>query len=133
MILKFSQTSHRAICSIDGKALDIKRVGHWKWNIAICTDNMQQNVLIAVVDKCYGNTFNIKVENKEYQLIIRNNPLVDYAIMENGKDLLTYGLATENGVLTLRLSTGEKSNYYFDFLLWYLFLPTATENFRHHY
>ena len=81
MIIKFSQTSHRAICKIDGKEFEIKRVGRWKANFEMSYLNAQ-DILTAITDESYGNTFNLLFENKKYKLIIRNNPLVEYVITE---------------------------------------------------
>ena len=93
MVIKYSQTSHRSICTIDGRVLDIKRVGNWKSSIGIYDNSTMQNIVGAYPNKWYGNTFNIEFESKQYKLIIRNNPLMEYAIIENDKDILVYALS----------------------------------------
>lgn len=128
MVIKFSQISYRAICTIDGKEFEIKRVGYWKSNVGMYYTNTQE-IFTAITDEYYGNTFKIAFENKKYKLIIRNNPLMEYVITENGQDILIYGLKTENGKLKSIISTSDKSNYFFDFFLRFLFLPVAGENF----
>jgi hypothetical protein len=124
MNIKFSQISHRAICTIGEKEFEIKRVGYWKSNFGMYF-GITHTILTAIIDERYGNTFNIEFENKEYKLIIRNNPWVEYVITENGQDVLIYALKSENGEPKLIIYTSDKSNYYFDFLLWFLFLPIA--------
>lgn len=132
MVIKYSQTTHRAICTIDGRVLDMKRVGTFKSIIEIYDSNMQ-TIIVAYPDKLYGNTFNIEFENKEYKLIIRNNPLMEYAITENDKDILVYGLTTENGTLKFKISTYGNHSYFFDFLLWFMFFPIVITNFGYNY
>ena len=132
MVIKFSQISHRAACMIDGKDFEIKRVGHWKSNFGMYYSNTQ-GIFTAITDKWYTNTFNIAFNHREYKLIIRNNPLMEYVITENNQEILKYGLETENGKLKLMISTSDKSNHFFDFLLWFLFLPTVVENFGNNY
>lgn len=132
MVIKYSQTTHRAICTIDGRVLDMKRVGTFKSSIGIYDSNMR-TIIAAYPDKWFGNTFNIEFENKKYKLIIRNNPLMEYAIVENDKDILVYGLTTENGALKFRISTYNNYSYFFDFLLWFMFFPIAITNFGYDY
>ncbi len=132
MVIKYWQTSHKAICTIDGRVLNLKRAGHWKSTIGMF-DSKDNTIIAAYPDKLYGNTYNIEYENKEYKLIIRNNPLMEYVIFENGVEILIYGLVSENEGLRLIISTSNKSNYFFDFLLWFMFLPFASANFPQDY
>ena len=90
-------------------------------------------IIAAYPDKLYGNTYNIEYENKEYKLIIRNTPLMEYVIIENGIEILIYSLVQENEGLRFIVSTSNKSNYFLDFLLWFMFLPFANANFPQSY
>lgn len=132
MVIKYWQTSHRAICTIDGRVLNLKRAGHWKSAIGIYDSNVN-NIIIAYPDKWYGSTYIVEYENKEYKLIIRNNPLMEYVIFENGIEILIYGLVLENEVPRFIVSTSDKSNYFFDFLVWFMFLPFVREHFPYDY
>jgi hypothetical protein len=132
MVIKFWQTSHRAICTIDGRVLNLKRAGRWKSTIGIYDSN-DNTIIAAFPDKLYGNTYNIEYENKEYKLIIRNNPLMEYVIIENGIEILIYSLVQENEGLRFIVSTSNKSNYFLDFLLWFMFLPFMKANFPQAY
>ena len=124
MNIIFSQISHRAICTIGENEFEVKRVGYWKSNFGMTYHN-KNHILTAITDERYGNTFNIEFENKEYKLIIRNNPWIEYVITENVQDILIYALKSENGKPKTMIYSSDKSNYYFDFLLWFLFLPIA--------
>lgn len=128
MEIQFSTSASKAVCLIDGNVLEIKRTGFWKSNLEI-TDSNENVILKTYPEKWYANTSIIEFENKKYKLIIRNNPLAEYAVTENDKDVLAYGLDTENRELKVRISTSGNDNLIFDFLLWYLFLPIANENF----
>jgi hypothetical protein len=128
MEIQFNTIASKAVCTIDGTRLEIKRTGVWKSNLEI-TDSNEKVILKTYPEKWYANTSIIEFENKKYKLIIRNNPLAEYSVIENDKDILAYGLNTENKELKVKISTSGNDNLIFDFLLWYLFLPIANENF----
>ena len=127
MDIHFNTVASEAICTIDGKILQIKRTGFWKSGLEIADSN-NNIVLKAYPENWYANTSIIEVENKTYKLIIRNNPLAEFAITENGKNVIAYGLDIENGRVKLRITKSGNDIPIFDFLLWYLFLPIANEN-----
>jgi hypothetical protein len=106
----------------------MKRVGFWKSKIEIMDNN--KNIILEAKPKAwYANSSIITYNNQEYELIIRNNPLAEYAIINDGKEIIAYGLDTNHGKATIRItSTSDNDNYLFDFLLWYLFNPIAREN-----
>ena len=132
MEIQFNTIASKAICDIDGRILEIKRAGFWKSNLEI-TDNKGTVILKTYPEKWYANSWVIEFENQNYKLLIRNNPLAEYVITENDKNILAYGLDSENRELKVRIATSENSNVIFDFLLWYLFLPVANENFGNTY
>jgi hypothetical protein len=132
MEIEFNTIASKAICSINGNSFEIKRTDFWKSNLEI-TNSDGQVILKTYPEKWYANTSIIEFENKKYKLIIRNNPLTEYAITENDKDILAYGLAAENKELNIRILTSGNDNIIFDFLLWYLFLPVANESFGDNY
>lgn len=84
-------------------------------------------------EKWYAHSSVIDLGDKKYKLVIRNNPLAEYAITENDKDILAYGLDTQNRELNVRISSPGNPDFLFDFILWYLFLPVADENFGDDY
>ena len=128
MEIHYNTIASKVVCTINGSAFEIKRIGFWKANIEI-TDSNGAVVLKTYPEKWYANTSVIEFENRKYKLIIRNNPLAEYAVTENDKDVLAYGLSSENKELRVRISSSDNIDYLFDFLLWYLFLPVANENF----
>jgi hypothetical protein len=120
----------RALISMQGDEIMISRTGFWKSGIEITGKNGK---VIAKVysEKWYANRWALEYGGEKYELSIRNNPLAEWVIQHNGKDLLAYGLHTgnKNGMVNIRISSFENTSpSIFDFLLWYLFLPVATEN-----
>ena len=75
----------------------------------------------------------VEFENKTYKLVVRNNPLAEYVIIEKENDILAYTLVIEDKKIKLRISTSGNHNPVLDFLLWYLFHPVANENFGNTY
>jgi hypothetical protein len=132
MEIYFNTIARKAICTIGGKVLEIKRTGFWKSNLEI-TDSNEAIVLKTYPEKWYANTSIIEYANNKYKLIIRNNPLAEFVITENELDLLAYGLSAENKELKVSVSGSGEHDFIFDFLLWYLFIPIANENFGDDY
>lgn len=127
MDFHLNSLSSKAVCTFSEQELKIKRTSFWKSTIEI-TDSQDAILLKTYPEKWYGNTSVIEYDNKKYKLVVRNNPLAEYAITENGEERLAYGLATTDKKLSVRITTHEKAPLVFDFLLWYLFLPVANEN-----
>lgn len=120
----------RALVKIPGDEITISRTGFWKSGIEI-TGKDRKIIAKVYSEKWYANRLALEYGEGKYELIIRNNPLAEWAIQHNGKDLLAYGLHTgnENGMVNIRISSFDNTSpYIFDFLLWYLFVPVATEN-----
>ncbi|HVM86807.1 MAG TPA: hypothetical protein VMT76_01375 [Puia sp.] len=132
MELNISLAQSSAHSIIENKKLEIKRTGFWKHNIEI--SNAESKVLLKVYpEKWYANTWQIEFENRKLKLAVRNNPFAEYVITENKKEILAYGLFSDNGKLAIRIISGNQDDLILDFLLWYLFVPIANENFGNHY
>lgn len=114
--------------TLGAKKFNLTKIGFWKTTTLIAEEN--GNIIMKVYpEKWYGNTFLIECSNKVYQLVFRNNPLAEFAITENGTDVLAYGLDTLAGKVGLKITVASNQpDYLFDFLLWYWFVPVATEN-----
>lgn len=125
--IQFNTIANKALCTIDGKELELKRTGFWKSNIEI-TDRNGMVILKTYPEKWYANSSVVEFENQKLQLSVRNNPLAEYVLTEQQNEILAYGLDTENGKAIVRISSSDKSPLILDFLLWYLFMPIATEN-----
>lgn len=56
--------------------------------------------------------------------------MAEWAILdENGKELIAYGLNAHEGKITVKItSVADDLEPLFDFILWYLFVPIASEN-----
>lgn len=117
----------KANVSFQDKEFVIKKTGFWKSNIEI-TDQNGQIIAKVYSEKWYGNSYILEYGNKKYKLLVRNNPLAEWAIQDNNKDVLAYGLSTQDGKVVVKIKSDfERPNYLFDFILWYLFEPIATE------
>lgn len=128
--ISLSSTDSKAIAKINNNEFIIRRTGFWKTVVEI-TD--QNNILIAKVfpEKWYANSLTLDFNSSKYKLLIRNNPLAEYAILNQNKVILAYGLNTgnDNGMVNLKITNSEGNNHYIlDMLLWYLFVPIAAEN-----
>ena len=120
-------SDRKANALIQDKEFQIKKTGFWKSHLEIVGKNGQ---IIAKVysEKWYANSYILEFEDKKYKLLVRNNPLAEWAIQENGNDILSYGLTTDKGKPSIKISSkASVPKYLFDFILWYLFLPIATE------
>jgi hypothetical protein len=62
--------------------------------------------------------------------LCRNNPLSEWTIQLDEKDILAYGLnAEKNAKVNMKVSSSDTEDIFLlDFLLFYLFLPIAIEN-----
>lgn len=120
-------SDRKATVLIQDKEFQIKKTGFWKSHLEIAGKNGQ---IIASVysEKWYANSYILEFEDKKYKLLVRNNPLAEWTIQENDHDILSYGLTTDKGKPSVKISSMDSvPNYLFDFILWYLFLPIATE------
>jgi hypothetical protein len=120
----------KAIAKIGDNEFTINRTGFWKNTIEI-TEQTKGIVAKAYAEKWYANSMALEFKNKKYKLLIRNNPLAEWAIIDGNNDLLAYGLNTrdEDKTVSIKIAGSEiNQDYLLDFLLWYLFVPIATEN-----
>lgn len=117
----------KANVSFQDKEFVMRRTGFWKSNLEI-TDKNGQIMARVFSEKWYGNSYVLENGNKRYKLLIKNNPLAEWTLHDNNKELLSYGLGTQDGKVVVKIrSDFERSNYLFDFILWYLFEPIVTE------
>ncbi len=128
MEINNSSPERKAICDIDNNIFVIKRTGFWKNSIEI-VNQAGDTIARVYPEKWYANSWTLELHEKMYKLIVRNNPLAEYVIFDNTVEIAAYGLATEDGNVIVRITTKEESSdFLFDYLLWYLFVPIATEN-----
>ncbi len=128
MTIEMSVFEKKASFLIGEEQFTVKHVGFWKSNIEI--EDAKGNVVLKTYnEKWYANTSIVEFDNRKLKLIIRNNPLAEYAIVDGDKEILAYGLDTNEGKAITRIQTSiHNKTYLLDFLLWYLFVPIAHEN-----
>lgn len=118
----------KAVFTIGSQKFTLEKTGFWGSTMNIVAENGQV-VLTAYPPKWYANTWTLEFEGKQYALVVRNNPLAEWAIMEENATVLAYGVSTENGKAITKITAQDtNSSPLFDFLLWYLFSPIITEN-----
>ncbi len=128
MEISYLSSERKAFCQIGSHNFSISRIGFWKSMIEI---NNDKGKLIAKVypEKWYANSWIFEYNENKYKIVVRNNPLAEYAIIDKSIEQVAYGLTSENGKLKVKITTSSKiSDFIFDYLLWYLFVPIATEN-----
>ncbi|GAB2565253.1 hypothetical protein [Spirosoma areae] len=117
-----------ATALVSGKMYAIKHVGFWKSRLVI-TDESGEEQLRAYPEKWYANSLIVDVGQERYSLIIWNNPMAEWKIIDqNRKLVLAYGLSVEQGLPITRITSSTHPPVLFDFLLWYLFYPVIQEN-----
>ena len=128
MEISYESLEREAICRFEGNEFVFKRTGFWKSTIEI-SNQAGQTIAKIYPEKWYASSWTFDYYEKKYKVIVRNNPLAEYAILDNSAELAAYGLITNNGSVNIRITSSAKSSdLLFDFLLWYLFVPIATEN-----
>lgn len=128
MKLSYDSLEREAKCQIQGQYFTIKRTGFWKSTIEIYNE-VGEAIAKIYPEKWYASSWTFDYKDNVYKIIVRNNPLAEYVIQHNSKDLAAYGLTTEDGKVSVRICTlSQNSDLLFDFLLWYLFVPIAAEN-----
>ena len=128
MELLNNSSESKAVCFIKNNQFTIKRTGFWKSTIEI-SNKAGQTIIKVQPEKWYATYWTIDYNNKKYKLTVRNNPLSEWAILDNSKEIAAYGLFMDNDRLAVKITnSNESSDFLFDFLLWYLFAPIATEN-----
>ncbi len=127
MDMAVSNFESTATATFGNETFTIKRTGFWKSDLVITGENGQ---VIATVftKKWYASSLIVEYDNRNYQLFIRNNPLAEWVLQEGDKEIIAYGLGIQDGKPCVRITTASvQQNFLFDFLLWYLFVPIATE------
>lgn len=89
-------------------------------------------ILKSYTEKWYANSTIIEYKGKKLVLKIRNNPLAEYVLYDVNKEILAYRLETVSGKAEVKIKSNT-SDYMFDYLLWYVFLPIAQENIGYNY
>lgn len=120
----------KAYATIRGELFAFRERGFWKKDLQVI--NSQGMVVASITQKkWYSSLLQLDFKGNIYTIMVRNRPLAEWVLTNQVTELLLYGLKSEIGnvgVVIQSKSTDEDD--LFDFLLWYLFLPTITENSR---
>ena len=88
MVIKNDLFRKSAVISHKSQTYQLKRSGFWKSNIEIIDGNGQV-ILKSHNEKWYSKTARIEFEGKKFNLVIRNNPLVEYSIFDGNTEILS--------------------------------------------
>lgn len=124
--ISYTNFDRKAHFFIQNQKFTLKYNGFWKSNFEIKDEN-EVVILKSFTVKWYANSTVLEYKGKQYKLKIRNNPLAEYVIFENNKEILAYGLTTNSGKAIVRINS-KTSDFLLDYLLWYFFVPIAQEN-----
>lgn len=122
----------KASITINGERYQLRRSGFWKSTIEI-SDSADRSVLKTVPKRWKSNSSTIEFGNKSYQISFRNNPLAEIAILDGDQLIVSYGLTVQNKKQCVKIVATEEAHYLLHFLVWYLFLPIATETLGDQY
>jgi hypothetical protein len=124
----FNTLNSKAIAIQNEQEFHFTRTGFWKSKIEI-SDKLGQKIAEIYAEKWYSNAHILDYKNKSYKLVVRNNPMAEWVLLDNNKEILAYQLSTQNGKATVKItSASEENEVLFDYILWYLFRPIALEN-----
>ena len=114
-----------AECRMGDRLLKIRTAGFWGNRMEL-TDASGQILAMLKPINWYGTGMQFRLDNRDYQLLVRNNPLAEYAVQQNGRDLVAYGLKSREG-RTVAVISDHRSRALIelDLLLWFLFAPVA--------
>jgi hypothetical protein len=127
MQIAMGSLARKATVVFNQETLVMKRTGFWKTQLEISNQH-EETIAKVYSEKWYANRYVLEYGSKKYSIEIRNNPLAEYLIFEDGKELIAYGLITENKLPAVRISaTAAQLPLLFDFILWYLFTPIIME------
>jgi hypothetical protein len=118
----------KAICTLESLEFSIKPAGSLTTALDVAEIGGEP-IAIVRTEHWYSDYSVLEFEGKQFILRLHNDPLATWSIFSNDKPVLSYGLQSVKGRLTLRINTEEDQESFIpDFLLWYLFVPIANEN-----
>lgn len=117
-----------ATCTIGSRLIQIKRRGFWQ-SVIEMTDHNSQVLLRAEQVNWYGTKSRFIWQTLPYELGVRNAPLAEYYIKQDGHEVLAYGLKTQHGkaisVITVTDKMPAEGAAELHLLLWFLFHSIA--------
>jgi len=125
VLAAMKQSGSRADCRIGERVFQIRSKGFWNNRIELA-DASGQVLATLKPASWFGSRWNFRLSGIDYQLLVRNNPLAEYAVQQNGRDLVAYGLKIKDGSAVAVISDHRRGALpELDLLLWYVFSPVA--------
>jgi len=115
----------KADCQIGRRNFQIRTKGFWGNQIEFAEASGQ---ILATIKPAswFGSRWQFRLYGLDYQLIARNNPLAEYTVQQNGRDVVAYGLKTNDNRAAAVISDHRgRALHELDLLLWFLFYPVA--------
>ncbi len=115
----------KGVITTEDGVFEIQVKGFWRTRYGITDQNGTETELKAA--KVWGSGATLKWKETEYQLKIRNNPLVEGAFWRDGHPVLAYGLTTVNRKPAIRVTRTPPVDPLLDGILFYLMRPIFQE------
>lgn len=124
-----AQKGGKILSTIGGDTYAIATAGNFNAKVII-TDEQDNVALQLAPEKWLSTSYLFSYQGQDYKLLVRNNPLAEYVIMQGAKECLAYGLdivkETRKAAVRIRECAKEQPAI-FHVLLWYFFEPIAIE------
>lgn len=126
--LNIVRCGKEAKATLNGRQYTIKSKGFLKLFLEVF-DEDGQTVLKLTQDSWLASRWDMLYNFKRYRLLLRNFPLAQYVVFDNGREILSYGLKTQKykPFLHIESETGER-DLILDFVLWFLYAPVVQES-----
>ena len=125
--------SNRAQFTFDDQTLTLSLKGFWRNHFTIINQSGSE-ILVGAPKSWYAHSLQLQSGSQFYTLEVRNNPLAEWVILQDGREILSYGLKTKDGKIWIGIDEFMANPpIAFHFLLWYYFAPVATEVFGNDY
>jgi len=80
-------------------------------------------------EKWYSSSYRLEYRGQTYRLVLHNKPHLEWAILDQDRTLLAYGLSVEKNRNTVQIRSDVTAvDPELDALLWYQLLPTVMED-----
>ncbi|MBI1193850.1 MAG: hypothetical protein GC205_11875 [Bacteroidetes bacterium] len=110
------------------KTYTIRQTGFWR-GVTEMRDAHDLPVARIKAEKWYSSSYRLEYRGHPYKLVLRNSPHLEWAIQDQDRTLLAYGLAVEKNKSTVQIRSDVASvDPELDALLWYQLLPTVMED-----
>lgn len=120
--------SNHAKFTADQSTVILKRTGLLKNRLEIQFPSENSSIQINP-NSWFSSKSDFTYKNKKLTLLVRNRPLVEFVILEEGECLLSYRMQiSHSGAPILRVNGSEAKDQLLHLLLWYLIEPVFKEH-----